>query len=437
MNAFQTIDMQEVTRLTREGRLQEAMALLQGGATVPEASEADAPAPANTNRQNRSDAAPAATRGADKVIDLQRPQAGSGCSWTSSNDPVGTSGAAKDKTVPEFAKPQMPKARTTKTSALPFGDASPLDLSGLGSLVDIGSVTGLAGLPGIGATSKAMRLPDGASFETLTYNAPAGTRRYKLYIPAGHDGSPAPLVVMLHGCTQSPDDFAAGTRMNDLAEERGFLVAYPEQTQAANQQKCWNWFQAGDQKRDAGEPALIAGITRQIIADHAADPKRVFVAGLSAGGAAAAIMGQRYPDLYAAVGVHSGLACGAARDMGSAFAAMHGGAPVVAGKRVVPTIVFHGDRDSTVAPVNGERVLEQAKAGIAAEIVTSGGVSPKGVAYTRTVHREADGRERLESWRIHGAGHAWSGGGANGSYTLPAGPDASAEMLRFFLNVAG
>ena len=437
MNAFPTIDMQEVTRLTREGRLQEAMALLQGGASVPVASKAGTPAPADAHRQNRSDAAPAATRGADKVIDLERRRAGSGRAWTATNDPAGRGGAAKDKTPPEFAKPQRSRARTTGTSALPFDGAGPLDLSGLGSLIDFGSLAGLSGLPGLGATSKATELPDGASFETLTHNAPAGTWRYKLYIPASHDGSPAPLVVMLHGCTQSPDDFAAGTRMNDLAEERGFLVAYPEQTQAANQQKCWNWFQAGDQKRDAGEPALIAGITRQIIADHAVDPKRVFVAGLSAGGAAAAIMGQRYPDLYAAVGVHSGLPCGAARDMGSAFAAMHGGAPVLAGKRVVPTIVFHGDRDSTVAPVNGERVLEQAKAGIAAEIVTSEGTSPKGVAFTRTIHREADGRERLESWRIHGAGHAWSGGSANGSYTLPAGPDASAEMLRFFFSVAG
>ena len=435
MNAYPPIDMQEVTRLTREGRLQEAMALLQGAATATLPS--GGAGGANSRKQANTGAAPAATQDGDKMIDLERPQAGSGRAWAAADGPARTDSPAKDTNAPELAKSHPPRAQTPGTSALPFGGASPLDFSGLGSLADFGSLTGLSGLPGLGANSRVTELPDGASFETLTYHAPAGTRRYKLYIPASHNGSPAALVVMLHGCTQSPDDFAAGTRMNERAEELGFLVAYPEQTQAANQQKCWNWFQASDQKRDAGEPSLIAGITRQIIADHPVDPGRVFVAGLSAGGAAAAILGQRYPDLYAAVGVHSGLACGAARDMGSAFAAMQDGAPVVAGKRVVPTIVFHGDRDTTVAPVNGERVLEQAKAGIAADILTGEGISPKGVAYTRTIHREADGRERLESWRIHGAGHAWSGGSANGSYTLPAGPDASAEMLRFFRSVTG
>ncbi len=244
-------------------------------------------------------------------------------------------------------------------------------------------------------------------------------------------------------CTQSPDDFAAGTRMSALAEEQTCLVVYPGQPSSANAQKCWNWFSPGDQQRDQGEPALIAGITRQVMRDHAVDPRRVHVAGLSAGGAAAAIMGVAYPDLYAAVGVHSGLACGAARDMPSAFAAMrqgaaapHGpdGAAAKAGRRIVPTIVFHADQDGTVNPRNADQVIAQAKAAAASGLQarTERGQVPGGHAYSRTCHTDAGGQAQLEQWVIHGGGHAWSGGSAAGSYTDPRGPDASREMLRFF-----
>ena len=279
-------------------------------------------------------------------------------------------------------------------------------------------------------------VPEGTRFIEGTFSNAAGSRTYKLFIPSRSQGQQLPLVVMLHGCTQSPDDFAAGTRMNFLAEEQNCFVVYPEQPSGANQAKCWNWFRTGDQQRGGGEPSLIAGITRQIMRDHAIDPKRVYVAGLSAGGAAAAIMGATYPDLYAAVGIHSGLACGAASDLPSAFAAMRqGNASGAIGKAgsPVPTIVFHGDRDTTVHPNNGDRILEQsAKATSPTANVLRGRV-PDGHAYTRTILTDAGGRAISEHWNIHGAGHAWSGGSPAGSYTDPRGPDATREMLRFFL----
>ncbi len=246
---------------------------------------------------------------------------------------------------------------------------------------------------------------------------------------------------MLHGCTQSPDDFAAGTRMNAFAEEQTCLVLYPAQTAAANAQKCWNWFSPGDQQREQGEPALIAGATRQIMRDYAVDPQRVYVAGLSAGGAAAAIMGATYPDLYAAVGVHSGLACGAASDLASALAAMRQGEAAASRRsgsgsgapRTVPTIVFHADQDHTVHPRNGEQVIRQARAGADLRTEVQPGHVAGGHAYSRTLYTDASGQAVLEQWVVHGGGHAWAGGSPAGSYTDPRGPDATREMLRFFL----
>jgi poly(hydroxyalkanoate) depolymerase family esterase len=279
-------------------------------------------------------------------------------------------------------------------------------------------------------------VPDGTKFIAGTFSNAAGSRTYKLFIPSRSQGQQLPLVVMLHGCTQSPDDFAAGTRMNFLAEEQNCFVVYPEQPSGANQAKCWNWFRTGDQRRGGGEPSLIAGITRQIMRDHAIDPKRVYVAGLSAGGAAAAIMGATYADLYAAVGIHSGLACGAASDLPSAFAAMRQGnvseAIGNAGSPVA-TIVFHGDRDTTVHPSNGDRILEQSAQATSPTAKVLRGRVPDGHAYTRTVLTDAGGRAISEHWNVHGAGHAWSGGSPAGSYTDARGPDATREMLRFFL----
>jgi poly(hydroxyalkanoate) depolymerase family esterase len=279
--------------------------------------------------------------------------------------------------------------------------------------------------------------PSGAQFLAKTFENAAGSRPYRLYVPSGYRaGTKIPLIVMLHGCTQSPEDFAAGTRMNEAAEAARCLVAYPGQTSRANFQKCWNWFAPADQKRDAGEPSLIAGITRAVMRDYAVDTRRVYVAGLSAGGAAAAIMGEAYPDLYAAIGVHSGLACGAAHDMASAFAAMQRGATGHAAAARIPAIVFHGDRDTTVNPSNADAVVAQFAPSAASAQRAEEGRAPDGHAYTRTRYLNAAGRTIVEQWRIHGAGHAWSGGSPAGSFTDAQGPDATAEMLRFFLEHA-
>ena len=273
-------------------------------------------------------------------------------------------------------------------------------------------------------------------FLSATFTSADGSRPYKVYIPSGYrEDRPMPLIVMLHGCTQSPDDFAAGTGMNELAERKGMVVAYPSQTSAANPQKCWNWFKESDQHRDSGEPSLIAGITRTVMANYAIDPNRVYAAGLSAGGATAVIMGQTYPDLYAAIGVHSGLACGAAKNMQSAFAAMHQGRPGKkprGGQPRVPVIIFHGDSDMTVVCKNGDFIAEQLSGSSVVSKMTETGKVPGGHSFCRTTGVDTSGVNVVEQWTIHGAGHAWSGGKSAGSYTDPHGPNATEEMVRFF-----
>ncbi len=375
------LDMMTALKLTKEGKLKEAAALLRGvlpGTAAGSAANAPGRRPAFPASGNTSlfSASAAATAGIDlrKIPEVLKAVAGK----------VGQLGAAAAAIAP-----------------LPQGGGAP------------------------------QPPPPGAQFLARQFASTEGRRDYKLYIPSSYHGQPMPLVVMLHGCTQSPDDFAAGTRMNELAEANGFLVAYPGQSRAANPQKCWNWFKPEDQQRGQGEPAILAGITREVIGEFAVQPGHVYIAGLSAGGAAAAVMGTAYPDLYAAVGIHSGLACGAATDMGSAMMAMRRGAPnLAATSAVIPTIVFHGDSDNTVNAVNADQIIKRLSTDL--DIQTEQGKSTSGVGYTRRIYTKRQ-HALLEQWTIHGGGHAWSGGSSAGSFTEPRGPDASSEMLRFFL----
>lgn len=382
----------EATRLTRAGQLVEATALLQ--------------------RMLQGGSAPRPERRSAAQARLPR------------LDPL-TIDATAD-VVEEREAPQISTARSAQARRRSLPLDGMRDFSGLGLRSPIKRAP----------PSPSDIVPEGTRFIAGTFSNAAGSRTYKLFIPSRCQGQLLPLIVMLHGCTQSPDDFAAGTRMNFLAEEQNCFVVYPEQPSGANQSKCWNWFRTGDQRRGGGEPSMIAGITRQIMRDHAIDPKRIYVAGLSAGGAAAAIMGATYSDLYAAVGIHSGLACGAASDLPSAFVAMRqgGGSTAIAdGKTSVPTIVFHGDRDTTVHPKNGDQIIEQSARATTPTTRVLRGRVPHGHAYTRTVLSDGAGRAISEHWNIDGAGHAWSGGSPVGSYTDPRGPDATREMLRFFL----
>ena len=273
----------------------------------------------------------------------------------------------------------------------------------------------------------------GEQFISGSYNSKEGARDYKLFIPAQAFDKPMPLIVMLHGCTQNPDDFAAGTAMNTLARTQGFFVLYPAQSRKASAQGCWNWFKHTHQARGRGEPSIIAGMTQEVMAKYKLDASRVYVAGLSAGGAMAAILGATYPDVYAAVGVHSGLAAGSASNLPSALGAMKSGSTGAAFPEVrVPTIVFHGDADSTVHHTNGDHVVA-ASAGRNSTTATEQIDTPDRRSTTRTVHSEVGGAVTTEYWKVHGAAHAWAGGSALGSYTDPRGPDASAEMVRFFM----
>lgn len=349
------------------------------------------------------------------------------------------------------AGPQAEKTASTTSAASDF-------VSNL--LSQLGVASPLGGTPAKYSPqfqAEAAAVEDRGRFLTKSFANHAGSRSYKLYIPSSYDGQAMPLMVMLHGCTQNPDDFAAGTQMNTVAEEKQCFVVYPAQTQSANSSKCWNWFKAVDQQREQGEPSIIAGITREVIRDYGLDAGKVYIAGLSAGGAMAIIMGTTYPDLYAAVGVHSGLPYASAHDLPSALSAMKGampgsrppnGSPAEVRLRSIPIIVFHGDHDTTVNARNGDRLIDEVVSNFVDErddrqqhmktdVIVEDGKVPNGHRFTRTSHHVEGGHAIAEHWVIHGAGHAWAGGHQGGSYTDGRGPDASQEMLRFFYTQPG
>jgi poly(hydroxyalkanoate) depolymerase family esterase len=389
MNARQMAAIAEATRLTHQGRLLEATALIQQTLGSPVATSWTADAP----------------YGEEETASPQGGHAG---------------------------PPPAPHAREgTRLSKLPSGWLSRRALPRPGP----------SDLHRLHRPASTAVKPSAGQFDTFSYTNAAGTRAYRLYVPSGDAGRALPLIVMLHGGTQDAATFAAATGMNELAEREKFLVAYPEQPRSANAGRYWNWFTPDHQRRDAGEPSLIAGITSQIMDRYGADATQVYVAGFSAGGAMAAVMAAVYPDLYAAVGVHSGLAYAVAQDVVSAFAAMRQGPsqPARLPARPVPLIVFHGDQDATVAPANATGLIEYALAAAGPNqdlgtrpATVTGGQAPGGHAYTRACYTDPAGAPLAECWTIHQGGHAWSGGIAHGSYTDPRGPDASAEFVRFF-----
>ena len=421
MNTHFAAAMREAAHFTRAGNVEKATRVIR---------DALARGRVSTTRDAGDTATPAEPRERYPRLRLVQPDA-----EISSNP-------APPKAQPSGGRAEADLRRCQPPSRMrkPLGEVLQLLREGRPGSGAFGSLAGAA-VGGMMRTSQPPPIPDGAQFVTRSFSCAAGTRAYKLYIPASAAERPRGLVVMLHGCQQNPDDFAAGTNMNAVAEEHGLLVAYPAQTGSANASSCWNWFNPRDQMRDAGEPSIIAGITSEIVSEFQVDRRKVFVAGLSAGGAMAVVMAETYPDLYAAAGIHSGLAYQSAGDVMSAFAAMRGETgPTRRSKPQAATdsqprvriIVFHGAADSTVHPLNGDNVANAA----GRHCATSNrerGCSSSGRTYTRSVSAGEDGATAVEYWLVDDAGHAWSGGRPEGSYTDPLGPDASREMMRFFL----
>ena len=278
--------------------------------------------------------------------------------------------------------------------------------------------------------------------ETGRFRNRAGTRAYRLFMPASARAAvqPPALLVLLHGCAQDAERFAACTRMDALAEQRGFCVLYAEQSVRAQRQRCWNWFDAQHQQRGSGEPSLLAGLVRKLVRQHRLAARRVYVAGFSAGGAMAVVLGETYPELFRAVGVYAGMPYQSAQGTTSALLAMRGrhgmvgkpATPVSPPARAMPTIVVQGDRDRTVHAGNAALIVRDALARFAPLSAEPLEGSADGRAFSLTRYRDGSGGCMVEHWSIHGGRHAWSGGGT-GLFADPLGPDISAAMVDFFL----
>jgi poly(hydroxyalkanoate) depolymerase family esterase len=301
--------------------------------------------------------------------------------------------------------------------------------------------------PGGGATPG-----KGTSFSG-TYTNAAGSRAYRGYVPSTYKaGTPVPLLVVLHGCTESADVFRQLTRFDELAEAKGFLVVFPEQPKSANNQNCWNFFQDAQTHRGTGEPSLIAGITDWVGQHYSVDSHRIYVAGLSAGGAMASVMAATYPDVYAAIGIGSGCeyaataTCAGYKSADPAAAAQAAYKEMGTRARAMPVISFSGDKDTTVPPVNADQLLQQWQltADLADDGATNGSVLskptstisgqvPNGLSYTVRSYGDAQTNELVQYWVVNGMSHAWSGGCSCQPYAEPKGPDATAAMYAFFV----
>ena len=452
----------QATDMVRNGHLMEATQAIQkalaGASAAGAAAAAPAAAPATAPRPRRAKAsawrtgAGAGNADVQDAVLVQRPAA--------PRTPYPTAQAPEPTPVTPVtpvpsSAPATASVASLKEKALRTAREAMEALSGLAASPLGESLKKHAARPTPQARHPEARRPTApelpGSFDHVAMEHGGAEHSYRLYVPPGAArGQPMPLVLMLHGCTQNPDDFATGTHMNQAAADAGALVVYPAQQRHSNPNACWNWFSPENQQRGSGELALLVEMVRDVMARHPVDAGRIYVAGLSAGGAMAALLGREYPELFAAVGVHSGLQAGAAHSMMGALSAMKSGAKGVA--EAAPAarpgdlpalIVFHGDADATVSPRNGEQLVAEAVQQLGQGAVRSEvqqGQSPAGQAYTRTLFHAPQATSagdandvRIEQWTLHGAGHAWSGGTASGSHTDPRGVSATQEMLRFFL----